>query len=113
MTIEKIGLKETLEALRTELALSTLFSEGKEIRFDVGEIELELQFVIEKTKEGKGGIKFWVVEMGGGMSEKNATVQTLKIPLKPKWSKNPQAPFEVGGEEKNLDDEDWQEDNWL
>lgn len=102
MTIQKIQLRETLEALRTELALSTLFAEGKEIRFEVGEIELEVQFVVEKTKEGKGGIKFGVVEMGGGVNEKNATIQKLKIPLKPKWS-NSDLPLEVGRKEENLE----------
>ena len=84
------------------MALSTLFAEGKEIRFEVGEIELEVQFVVEKTQEGKGGIKFWVVEAGGGVGEKIATVQKLKIPLKPKWSSNDES-LEVGGKEENLD----------
>ena len=41
MDIQKIGLKETLEALRIELGEAILVSEGKEIRFEVGEIELE------------------------------------------------------------------------
>lgn len=85
MDINKVGLRETLEALRIELSESILVSEGKEIRFEVGEIELEVQFVVENSKDGKGGVKFWVVEMGGGISEKNATVQKLKIPLKPIW----------------------------
>ena len=43
MDIKKIGLKETLEALRIELGEAILVSEGKEIRFEVGEIELEFQ----------------------------------------------------------------------
>ncbi|MEA5533309.1 trypco2 family protein [Crocosphaera sp. XPORK-15E] len=85
MDIKKIGLKETLEALRIELSESILVSEGKEIRFEVGEIELEFQLVVEKSKEGKGGIKFWVVEMGGGVTNKDAITHKIKIPLKPIW----------------------------
>lgn len=85
MEIKKIGLKETLEALRVELSESILVSEGKQIRFEVGEIELEFQVVVEKSQEGKGGIKFWVVEMGGGVTDKNAMVHKLKIPFKPVW----------------------------
>ena len=34
--------------------------------------------------------------MGGGVNEKNATVQKLKIPLKPKWKDNPDQPFYTG-----------------
>jgi Trypsin-co-occurring domain 2 len=65
MDIPKIGLKKTLEALRIELSEAILVSEGKEIRFEMGEIELEMQIVVAKSKDGKGGVKFWGVEMGG------------------------------------------------
>jgi hypothetical protein len=65
MDIPKIGLKETLEALRIELSQAILVSEGKEIRFKMGEIELEMQIFVENSKDGKGGVKFWGVEMGG------------------------------------------------
>ena len=83
MDIQKLGLKETLEALRIEISESILLSEGKEIRFEMGEIELEMQVVIEKSKDIKGGVKFWVVEMGGGMADKDSITQ--KIPFKPIW----------------------------
>ena len=81
----RIGLKDALEALRVELSEAILVSEGKEIRFEVGDIEMEFQVAIEKSDEAKGGIKFWVVEMGGGMSEKNSIIHKIKIPLKPVW----------------------------
>ncbi len=71
MAINKVGLRETLEALRVELSKSILAAEGEQIRFEVGEIELEVQFVVEQSKEGKGGLKFWVVEMGGGTTNKD------------------------------------------
>ncbi|NCT42253.1 MAG: hypothetical protein GPJ35_01965 [Microcystis aeruginosa G11-09] len=61
MAINKVGLRETLEALRVEL----------------------IQFVVEQSKEGKGGLKFWVVEMGGGVTNKDTITHRIKIPLKP------------------------------
>lgn len=85
MDINKVGLRETLEALRVELSKSILASEGEQIRFEVGEIELEVQFVVEQSKEGKGGLKFWVVEMGGGVTNKDTITHKIKIPLKPIW----------------------------
>lgn len=85
MDINKVGLRETLEALRVELSTSILASEGEQIRFEVGEIELEVQFVVEQSKEGKGGLKFWVVEMGGGVTNKDTITHRIKIPLKPIW----------------------------
>ncbi|AKV66101.1 trypco2 family protein [Microcystis panniformis] len=83
MDINKVGLRETLEALRVELSKSILASEGEQIRFEVGDIELEVQFVVEQSKEGKGGLKFWVVEMGGGVTNKDTITHRIKIPLKP------------------------------
>jgi len=85
MDIQKLGLKETLEALRIEISESILDSDGKEIRFEMGEIELEIQVVVEKSKEGKGGVKFWVVEMGGVARNIDAITHKIKITLKPKW----------------------------
>ncbi|WP_286824241.1 trypco2 family protein [Microcystis sp. LSC13-02] len=85
MAINKVGLRETLEALRVELSKSILAAEGEQIRFEVGEIELEVQFVVEQSKEGKGGLKFWVVEMGGGVINKDTITHRIKIPLKPIW----------------------------
>jgi hypothetical protein len=86
--MSKIGLRETLNALRVELSESILASVGEQVRFEVGEIELEFQVTVEKTSEGKGGIKFWVMELGGGAAEKNATVHRVKIPLKPVWGRD-------------------------
>lgn len=71
--------------MRVELSKSILASEGEQIRFEVGEIELEVQFVVEQSKEGKGGLKFWVVEMGGGVTNKDTITHRIKIPLKPIW----------------------------
>jgi hypothetical protein len=83
MAINNVGLRETLEALRVELSKSILASEGEQIRFQVGDIELEVQFVVEQSKEGKGGLKFWVVEMGGGVTNKDTITHRIKITLKP------------------------------
>ncbi len=93
----KIGLKDAIEALRSELSESILVSEGKEVRFEVGEIEMEFQVAIEQATTGKGGIKFWVVEMGGDVSDKTSTVHKIKIPLKPVWKDG--TPIKTGGDE--------------
>lgn len=97
MAINKVGLRETLEALRVELSKSILAAEGEQIRFEVGEIELEVQFVVEQSKEGKGGLKFWVVEMGGGTTNKDTITHRIKIPLKPIWKDG--KPIQTGSDD--------------
>lgn len=83
--IQTIELKETLNALRKEISEAILVSEGKEVRFQLGEIELEIQVAIEKIKEGSGGIKFWVIGIDGGRTDKKLTTHTIRIPIKPIW----------------------------
>jgi hypothetical protein len=41
--MEPIGLKEAIEALRTELSQSILAAADEELRFEVGQINLEFQ----------------------------------------------------------------------
>jgi Trypsin-co-occurring domain 2 len=93
----KIGLKDAIEALRTEISESILASEGKEVRFEIGEIEMEFQVAIEQTGVGKAGLKFWVVELGGEVSDKTSTTHKVKIPLKPMWKDG--RPIMTGGDD--------------
>jgi hypothetical protein len=81
--MERVGLKEAIEALRTELSASILEAADKDLRFEVGEISMEFQFEVERAVEGSTGIKFWVVELGGKGSRTTTSVHTVTIPLKP------------------------------
>ena len=81
--MKQIELKDSIAALRKELTESILESQGEAVRFEVGEIKLEFQVEIEKSGEGKGGIKFWVVELGASGSTKDKAIHKVTIPLKP------------------------------
>lgn len=83
MESKKIGLPEAITALRSELMKSVFESKGEPIRFEVGEISMEFQIEMERSAEAKGGIKFWVVEFGGGGTIKKTDVHKVVIPLKP------------------------------
>jgi hypothetical protein len=81
--MEPIGLKEAIRALRMELSESILAAGGEALRFEVGQISLEFQVEVERTVEGSGGLKFWVVELGGKGSRSLTNTHTITIPLKP------------------------------
>jgi hypothetical protein len=78
-----IGLKEAVEALRAELNASILAAGNESLRFEVGQITMEFQVGIERTSEGSGGIKFWVVELGGKVGDKSTEIHKVTIPLQP------------------------------
>ena len=55
-----LGLSELIDALRKEVesAQSKVTSRGKVPLFSIGEVEAEVQFVVEKKSAGKGGINY-------------------------------------------------------
>ena len=81
--MERIGLPEAIAALRQELIESIVAAQGEKLRFEVGEVLMEFQVEVEKSIDGKGGIKFWVVEMGAGATSKDKAIHKVTVELKP------------------------------
>lgn len=79
----RIGLEETIAALRQELIASITASQGEKLRFEVGEVTVELHVEMERSVNARGGIKFWVVELGGSGGTKDKAVHKVTVPLKP------------------------------
>jgi hypothetical protein len=82
--MNKVGLKEAIAALRVELGEAVLLGGEKSIKFEVPEVEMEFQVAVEESTQETGGVKFWVVEMGGNVGEKVSMTHKLKVKLKPK-----------------------------
>jgi hypothetical protein len=72
-----IGLSELIEKVKSELLLKELEADGTEPLFSVDEVTLELQVTVQK--EGKAGLKIYVVEAGGGASRSDVQVVTVKL----------------------------------
>jgi hypothetical protein len=77
--VQKLDIVGAIAMLRAELSEAILASSDETLRFTVGEIELELEVAAERAAEG--GVKFWVVEAGGGVSSTNT--HTVRISLTP------------------------------
>jgi hypothetical protein len=80
---EGIGLAEAVAALRTELAGAVAAAAVEEIQFPVGPVQLEFHVGVTKSAEGKAGLRFWVLELGGGGSRATETVHKLTVTLEP------------------------------
>jgi len=86
-----IDLVEVIRQLRGQLQAAMKAGGKEELRFQVEDLELELQVAITRSAsaEGEAGgkLKFWVLEFGGsgkvGGSLGSERVQTLKLRLKP------------------------------
>jgi hypothetical protein len=78
-----IGLAELIEQVKRELLAPSSEGETDIPLLSVDEVELELQVTVKK--EAKGGIKIYVLELGGGGSRDD--VQKVKVKLSPIVSK--------------------------
>ncbi|QLE53997.1 hypothetical protein FD724_39985 (plasmid) [Nostoc sp. C057] len=79
-----IGLAELIKQVKQELLITYLSNEPPSNKtdvpfFSVDSVELELQVTVKK--EGKGGVKIYVLEIGGGGSRDD--VQKVKVTLSP------------------------------
>ncbi|MEI6138944.1 MAG: trypco2 family protein [Mariniphaga sp.] len=83
-----IQLSQMIETLRSELENSIELSKGKELRFSIESIELELKVVVTNDTIGKVGAKFWVVNAEGEHQFSKENIHTFKLVLKPKDNNN-------------------------
>jgi hypothetical protein len=78
-----IPLAKVIGDLRAELLSALAEGRDKELQFRLKPIELELQIAVTRDVEGSGGVKFWVIELGGKGSYENAMTHTLTLTLEP------------------------------
>jgi hypothetical protein len=79
--VEQLELAETVEALRGELARAAAAGAGSGFQFPVAGVQLEFHVAVTKTGEGRGGVRFWVVELGGSASYAREEIQTVTVTL--------------------------------
>lgn len=81
--MEQIGLAETIEALRAELAEALEKAKGQVIQFPVGEVHLEFQVGVTKDAKAKAGARFWVLELGAEAGYATESIQRVTLTLGP------------------------------
>ena len=84
-----IGLAEMIDSLRQELLVAKDKAKDSEIKFEIENIDLELQVKVERDTNLKSGIgiKFWVVNadlLSGEHTNKQSSIQTIKLSLSAK-----------------------------
>ena len=79
--MERLELAETVEALRAELARAAAAGAGAGFQFPVAGVQLEFHVAVTKTGEGRAGVRFWVVELGGSGSYAREEIQTVTVTL--------------------------------
>jgi hypothetical protein len=83
MANAKLGLAETVEALRDELSQAISEAEGERLRFALGDVELELSVTVSRGGSAGARVRFWVVDADASGSLGRQSVQTLRLKLTP------------------------------
>jgi hypothetical protein len=83
---QKLELAAVLEALRGELNIAKREGDTHDLRFQVDNLEVELQTVVERKAAGEAGgkVRFWVLDADTKASgeHKDAVTQKIKLTLK-------------------------------
>lgn len=81
--MENIELSEMIGQLREELLTARAKSEGSDLKFQIEDIEIELQIVTTKGGKFGSGVKFWIFNADAEGNVSQAQTQKLKLKLKP------------------------------
>lgn len=81
--LKKIELAEMLTELRAQLLKARDEGADKTLKFEIADVEIEVQIATTKEAEGKGGVKFWVYNAEAGVAASEGTTQRLKLKLRP------------------------------
>ena len=79
----RLGLAEVIATLRSELYDAMVGGAGSLVKFEVGNVDLEFQVVVERVGGVNGKIRFWVVELGAEGTLSSSSTQVIKLQLKP------------------------------
>ncbi|XVQ15890.1 trypco2 family protein [Spirillospora sp. CA-255316] len=77
----ELGLAATIAALRDELAEAMTDASDSDLRFEVGQVQLELNILVARATTGTAKAKFWVVEVGGDAGYRQEEVQRISVTL--------------------------------
>lgn len=96
MSESEIPLAHVIRQLRQELQSAMQAGEGESLRFEVQDLEIEMQVLVTRGGSGEvsggGAVKFWVLDAKAGAKAtakyESSQLQKIKLRLKPKTVKD-------------------------
>lgn len=76
-------LADTVTALRAELVKAMNAGKSEEVQFEVGTVTMEFAVAATADAEAKGGVRFWVVELGASGSLGQSATHRVTLEMKP------------------------------
>jgi hypothetical protein len=76
-------LAQAIGGIRAELTEAMASATDEQLRFDVGDVELEFTVDVRRDRQAKGGVRVWVADLGGGGGTVRGSANRLKVILHP------------------------------
>ncbi len=80
---QELELKDVVRKLREDLQAAAAEGEGKDIKFKLESIDLELKVAAKQVGGVNGGIKFYVFNFGAKNQVENEQALTIKLKMTP------------------------------
>ena len=76
-----VPLADLIAAVRGELEQAAHEAKGRDLLFEVKDVELDVEIATTRTREASGGLKVWVVSIGGKGARSTASTNRVKLSL--------------------------------
>ena len=84
-----IELADVIRQVRGELALAMWEGEGKDLRFELGPVELELELAVERSVTPGAKVRLLVVEVSAGGQRASSMTHRIRLTLEPRTVDDP------------------------
>ncbi len=78
-----ISLSDAIEALRSELSRSVELGKSADLRFELGEVTIQLEAIAEESTSVEGKVNWWIFAGGVKGQDKDKSKHLLTVNLKP------------------------------
>lgn len=78
-----VELADAVEAVRDGLIAAAGRADGRPLRFELGDIEMEFNVEVRRDARAKGGVKAWVVDVGAETGASRGRTHRVSFTLKP------------------------------
>lgn len=81
---DEIELADAVESVRDGLLAAAARQTGSELRFEVGEIQMEFTVEVRRDARARGGVRAWVVDAGAEAGASQARTHRVSFTLRPR-----------------------------
>jgi hypothetical protein len=77
----RVPLADLVDAVRAQLLAAAARGREQDLQFEVQGVRLDVEVAVEGSREGEGGLKVWVLSVGGKRSRTDTATHKVTLDL--------------------------------